>query len=126
MAPLLYLADRLIKKNKNKTVAPPRLLIGAGSKKELLSLGEFKKAGLRVQAVTEDGSFGRKGLVTDLLAGMSAKGARPGQDLRLRPPGDAAGRGLLGRCRKYPLPDFPGSPDGLRHGGLFGLFGDPA
>ena len=73
VAPLLYLADRLLKMNRNKTVAPPRLLIGSGSKKELLGLGEFKKAGLRVQAVTEDGSFGRKGLVTDLLAGMSAK-----------------------------------------------------
>ena len=74
VAPLLYLADRLVKMKRSQTVAPPRLLIGAGSKKELLGLREFKKAGLRVQAVTEDGSFGRKGLVTDLLAGMSAKG----------------------------------------------------
>lgn len=74
VAPLLYLADRLIKMNRSKTGVPPRLLIGAGSKKELLGLREFKKAGLRVQAVTEDGSFGRKGLVTDLLEGMSAKG----------------------------------------------------
>lgn len=74
VAPLLYLAERLAKMKRSQTVAPPRLLIGAGTKKELLGLGEFKKAGLRVQAVTEDGSFGRKGLVTDLLEGMSAKG----------------------------------------------------
>jgi dihydroorotate dehydrogenase electron transfer subunit len=74
VAPLLYLADRLSKMKKNNTVAPPRLLIGAGSKKELVGLGEFKKVGLRVQAVTEDGSFGRKGLVTDLLKGIPAKG----------------------------------------------------
>jgi dihydroorotate dehydrogenase electron transfer subunit len=74
VAPLLFLADRFSKMKKNKTVAPPRLLIGAGSKKELLGLGEFKKAGLRVQAVTEDGSSGRKGLVTDLLKGIPAKG----------------------------------------------------
>ena len=74
VAPLLFLADRLIKMKRSKTVAPPRLLIGAGSKKELLGLREFKEMGIRVQAVTEDGSFGRKGLVTDLLEGMSAKG----------------------------------------------------
>jgi dihydroorotate dehydrogenase electron transfer subunit len=73
-APLLYLADRLIKMKRKKTVAPPGLLIGAGSKKELLALRDFKEMGIRVQAVTEDGSFGGKGLVTDLLAGMSAKG----------------------------------------------------
>ena len=74
VAPLLYLADRLAIMKRSQTAAPPRLLIGAGSKKELLGLREFKEAGLRVQAVTEDGSFGRKGLVTDLLEGMSAKG----------------------------------------------------
>ena len=74
VAPLLYLADRLITMKRNKTVAPPRLLIGAGSKKELLGLREFKEMGIRVRAVTEDGSFGRKGLVSDLLEGMSDKG----------------------------------------------------
>jgi dihydroorotate dehydrogenase electron transfer subunit len=74
VAPLLYLADRLTKMKRNKTVASPRLLIGAGSKKELWGLRQFKEMGIRVQAVTEDGSFGRKGLVSDLLAGMSAKG----------------------------------------------------
>jgi dihydroorotate dehydrogenase electron transfer subunit len=74
VAPLLFLADRLVKMKRSKTLAPPRLLIGAGSKKELFGLREFNKAGLRVQAITEDGSFGRKGLVTDLLAGMSDKG----------------------------------------------------
>jgi dihydroorotate dehydrogenase electron transfer subunit len=74
VAPLLYLADRLITMKRNKTVAPPRLLIGAGSKKELLGLREFKEMGIWVQVVTEDGSFGQRGLVTDLLERMSAKG----------------------------------------------------
>jgi dihydroorotate dehydrogenase electron transfer subunit len=74
VAPLFYLVDRLIGMKRNKTVAPPRLLIGAGSRKELLGLREFKEIGIRVRAVTEDGSFGRKGLVTDLLEGMAAKG----------------------------------------------------
>jgi dihydroorotate dehydrogenase electron transfer subunit len=74
VAPLFYLADRLVKMKRSKTLAPPRLLIGAGSKKELWGLREFKEIGIQVRAVTEDGSLGRKGLVTDLLAGMSAKG----------------------------------------------------
>ena len=74
VAPLLYLAARLIKMKRKKTVSSPRLLVGAGSKKELLGLRQFKEMGIRVQAVTEDGSFGRKGLVTDLLAGMASKG----------------------------------------------------
>jgi dihydroorotate dehydrogenase electron transfer subunit len=73
VAPLLYLAERLIERKRRKSVALPRLLVGAGTKKDLLALREFKKMSLRVQAVTEDGSFGRKGLVTDLLAGISAK-----------------------------------------------------
>lgn len=74
VAPLLHLADRLLKIKKNQPVAPQRLLIGAGSKKELLCLREFKEAGIRVQTATEDGSVGHKGLVTDLLEGLSAKG----------------------------------------------------
>jgi dihydroorotate dehydrogenase electron transfer subunit len=73
VAPLLFLADRLLQKNKNKTVVPPRLLIGAGSKKELLGLREYKVMGIRVQTATEDGSVGHKGLVTDLLERMTAK-----------------------------------------------------
>jgi dihydroorotate dehydrogenase electron transfer subunit len=87
VAPLLYLADRLVKMKRSKTFTPPQLLIGAGSKKELLGLREFKKAGLRVQAITEDGSFGRKGLVTDLLAGMSAKGLERAMIYTCGPPG---------------------------------------
>ncbi len=74
VAPLFFLAQRLMKMRRGKTFAPPRVMIGAGSKKELLVLGEFKEMGLRVQSVTEDGSFGRQGLVTDLLKGVSAKG----------------------------------------------------
>lgn len=73
VAPLLFLAERLLKMKKNKTIAPPRLLIGAGYKKDLLCLREFKEMGLRVHTATEDGSVGHKGLVTDLLEGMTAK-----------------------------------------------------
>jgi dihydroorotate dehydrogenase electron transfer subunit len=73
VAPLLFLADRLLKIKQGQPLAPPRLLIGAGSKKELLGLQEFRAMGIRVQTATEDGSVGHKGLVTDLLERMTAK-----------------------------------------------------
>jgi dihydroorotate dehydrogenase electron transfer subunit len=72
VAPLLFLADRLLKSKQGQPLVSPRLLIGAGSKKELLGLREFRAMGLRVQAATEDGSVGHKGLVTDLLDRMTA------------------------------------------------------
>jgi dihydroorotate dehydrogenase electron transfer subunit len=74
VAPMFFLAQRLMQKKRSKAVVPPRVLIGAGSKKELLGLREFKEMGLRVQAATEDGSFGRQGLVTELLKGLAARG----------------------------------------------------
>lgn len=43
------------------------LFYGAGTKKELLCLSEFKKLGWKVSVATEDGSKGFKGFVTDLL-----------------------------------------------------------
>ena len=74
VAPLVFLAERLVNMKRKRSVAPPELFIGAGSKKELLGLREFREMGIRVRTATEDGSFGRQGLVTELLAGMSAKG----------------------------------------------------
>jgi dihydroorotate dehydrogenase electron transfer subunit len=73
VAPLLFLADRLLKIKQGQHLVSPRLLIGAGSKKELLGLREFRAMGIRVQTATEDGSVGHKGLVTDLLEGMTTK-----------------------------------------------------
>jgi dihydroorotate dehydrogenase electron transfer subunit len=67
-APLLFLAEawkRSQKKNQKRTL---RLFIGARSKDELLGLKEFERAGAGIFAATEDGSFGRKGLVTRLLS----------------------------------------------------------
>lgn len=43
------------------------LLFGARSKKETFLLNDFKGLGLKIKAATEDGSAGRKGLVTALL-----------------------------------------------------------
>lgn len=43
------------------------LLFGARSKKEAFLTKEFRGAGLKIKTATEDGSAGRKGLVTALL-----------------------------------------------------------
>lgn len=42
-------------------------LIGARSKNDVLCIGEFSRHGFEVEAATEDGSYGQRGLVTGLL-----------------------------------------------------------
>ncbi|MEW6619487.1 MAG: dihydroorotate dehydrogenase electron transfer subunit [bacterium] len=61
IAPLFFLTQRLINYS-NITV-----LIGAKTKKGILCEQEFKDLGVAVQIATEDGSYGYKGLITDLL-----------------------------------------------------------
>ena len=60
VAPLLYLADKIIK-------FKPLVLIGARTRKQVLSKNDFKKIGCSVKISTDDGSLGYKGKVTDLL-----------------------------------------------------------
>jgi dihydroorotate dehydrogenase electron transfer subunit len=74
VAPLFFLAERLIKRN---TQSLPRrqagairntlILIGAKTKKEILCEKEFQNLGCGVKISTDDGSKGFKGKVTDLL-----------------------------------------------------------
>ena len=47
--------------------APPRVLLGFGTKKDAVYLDEFRALGAEVTVCTADGSLGEKGLVTDLL-----------------------------------------------------------
>jgi dihydroorotate dehydrogenase electron transfer subunit len=65
VAPLLFLAESW--KALNKTNRRLTLFIGARTGKELIGLKEFMEAGVRIQAATEDGSLGDKGLVTQVL-----------------------------------------------------------
>lgn len=58
IVPLYLLAEKL---------GGGTLLFGARSKKETFLLRDFRGLGLRIKTATEDGSAGRKGLVTDLL-----------------------------------------------------------
>jgi dihydroorotate dehydrogenase electron transfer subunit len=66
-APLLFLAESVARSENRVWGRRPVLFIGGRTKKELLTLKEFRQTGLKVQAATEDGSFGERGLVTDLL-----------------------------------------------------------
>jgi len=58
IAPLLALAEEL---------SPGILIIGAKTKEKILCEKDFKKLGFEVLVATEDGSKGKRGLVTELL-----------------------------------------------------------
>ena len=58
-APLLFLGDKLKQKG-----FKPEFLLGARSEKDLVQLSNFRKQGI-VHVMTEDGSLGEKGYVTD-------------------------------------------------------------
>jgi len=61
-APLIYAASIISRSKKRGTY-----MAGAGTKAELLFLGEAKRLGMGIVVATEDGSAGFKGMVTELL-----------------------------------------------------------
>ncbi|MDP3729985.1 MAG: dihydroorotate dehydrogenase electron transfer subunit [Candidatus Omnitrophota bacterium] len=65
VAPLAALAEELKKKKTRVTV-----IIGAKTGSHILCEKELKKSGCEVRITTEDGSKGRKGLVTDCLTSL--------------------------------------------------------
>ncbi len=62
IAPLFSLAEEL----KNKEISV-KFIIGGKSKKDILCEDELRSIGLEVYVSTEDGSYGKGGLVTDIL-----------------------------------------------------------
>lgn len=65
-APLLFLAKQLLKKYEPSAI---QVLLGARTRDEIATLAEdFAQMGVGVQAATEDGSLGKQGLVTGLIA----------------------------------------------------------
>ena len=66
-APLLMLAEELVRNRKLKIGKNILVLLGARSKNDILGEKEFKKAGCKVKIVTDDGSKGHKGFVSALL-----------------------------------------------------------
>jgi len=67
VAPLLFLAEQLMKRNTPYAIRNTLVLIGAKTKGHILCEKEFKKLGYSVKIATDDGSRGFKGKVTDLL-----------------------------------------------------------
>ena len=66
IAPLLFLAKQLLRKNEPSAI---KVLLGARTGDEIGVLqDDFESMGLEVLAATEDGSLGKKGLVTDRMA----------------------------------------------------------
>ena len=59
VAPLYYLAEKLREKG--------RLLVGGRTAQDILLIDEFTKLGWQVEVATDDGSSGRRGMVTVLL-----------------------------------------------------------
>jgi len=67
VAPLFFLARKLMENGRGGRPRPPVLFVGGRTKADLLALDRFEKLGVSVHAATNDGSFGTKGLVTDPL-----------------------------------------------------------
>jgi len=68
VAPLVFLAEKL-------KLSKPLVLIGAGTKNQILCEQEFKRTGCLVKTATDDGSIGFAGKVTDLLKVSLRQGA---------------------------------------------------
>lgn len=65
VAPLFFLASSLHAKIADPSVC--RLFTGGRSKHDILCLDDFSELDITISIATEDGSLGKKGLVTDLL-----------------------------------------------------------
>ena len=63
VAPLFFLAKKLKQ-------AKPAVLIGARTKSQILCEKKFKESGCDVKTATDDGSFGFRGRVTELLSDL--------------------------------------------------------
>jgi dihydroorotate dehydrogenase electron transfer subunit len=64
VAPLLFLANKLAAKN---LTGKTKIILGARNKDELLCLLAFKELGFTVNCITDDGSSGEQGFITELL-----------------------------------------------------------
>jgi dihydroorotate dehydrogenase electron transfer subunit len=73
VAPMLFLASYL---QKNADLSKCTVFLGGRTKHDMLCKNDFLKLGMKVLITTEDGSAGRKGLVTDILE-TSIKKNRP-------------------------------------------------
>ncbi|MFA5144870.1 MAG: dihydroorotate dehydrogenase electron transfer subunit [Candidatus Omnitrophota bacterium] len=67
VAPLVFLADKIAGLRARGTKFKAQVLIGAKTKGNIICEKEFKDLGCSVKSATDDGSYGFKGRITDLL-----------------------------------------------------------
>jgi len=67
IAPLIFLAEKLVELKTKKAKRKTLVLLGARTKSQILCEKEFKNLGCEVRVATDDGSRGFKGKVTELL-----------------------------------------------------------
>lgn len=60
--PLINLAKKMLEQNKN-----PQVIIGFNTRDEIFSINMFKEIGINPIVCTADGSYGERGLVTDIM-----------------------------------------------------------
>jgi len=70
VAPLIFLAEKLMEIKDQNAKIKNLILLGAKSKNEILCEREFQELGCEMQVSTDDGSRGFKGKVTDLLRNL--------------------------------------------------------
>jgi dihydroorotate dehydrogenase electron transfer subunit len=84
--PIAALAARV--GNPNSALRAPEVFLGGKSSDDILCVKDFEAVGARVQITTEDGSLGRRGLITDLLGPfLSSPQASPATIFTCGPPG---------------------------------------
>ena len=83
VAPLYFLARRLLQTPKLPNPQTPKLFLGGRTKTDLLALDRFAALGVEVFAATNDGSFGTKGFAVVPLDAELARLRAAGADFEL-------------------------------------------
>lgn len=78
------------------------LLYGARTAELLAGVDDFREAGIEVEIATDDGSAGRHGFVTQLLAERLGRGGRPSRIVACGPPAMLAAVAHLAEIHEVP------------------------
>ncbi len=83
VAPIFSLAETILKSGGSKPGKSITCFLGAKTKKELLCANKFKSIGIKPVIVTDNGTMGKKGLVTDEVRGFLSRLPSPVTGYRL-------------------------------------------
>ena len=62
VVPMYFLAEELVNSDKN-----PKVILGFNTKSDIIFQNEFESLGVELSIMTMDGSYGKKGFVTDVI-----------------------------------------------------------